>query len=262
VPTRFTQASIAAVSPIPVRKITYPFYWSETDSIADRAGLGLKDSTYVFLFNFDFLSTSHRKNPQGVIEAFRKAFRPDEDVMLILKSINWEHDREGRELLTRRGEGLKIIFIDSHLPGAQVNALFASIDCYISLHRSEGLGLGMAQAMYLGKPVIGTGYSGNLEFMNRENSLLVNYKLVTMEETSGPYEKGSFWAQPDTTHAAELMRWVYEHRDESAALGKRAALDIRQSLSPERTKREILARVQELEDGRWDGCTRSIRLDC
>jgi hypothetical protein len=107
----------------------------------------------------------------------------------------------------------------------------------------------MAQAMYLGKTVIGTGYSGNLDFMSRENSLLVDYGMTAMDETSGPYEKGSVWAQPDVDHAAELMRWAYKNRDESVALGQRAARDIRESLSPERTRQEILARVRELEAG-------------
>ncbi|HSI10449.1 MAG TPA: glycosyltransferase, partial [Chthoniobacter sp.] len=166
---------------------------------------------------------------------------------LVLKTINGEHDRAGREELARRGEGLNIVFLDSHLPGAQVNALFASADCYISLHRSEGLGLGMAQSMYLGKPVIGTGYSGNLDFMNRENSLLVNYEMGAMDETSGPYEKGSVWAQPSSDHAAEYMRWVYKNREESKALGQRAARDIRETLSAQRTSREIFARAREIE---------------
>ena len=127
-----------------------------------------------------------------------------------------------------------------------MNALFASVDSYVSLHRSEGLGLGMAQAMYLGKPVIGTGYSGNLEFMNADNSLLVNFAMTELEEDSGPYERGTHWAAPDAEHAASLMRWVYENRAASAALGARAAQDIRRTLDPQTTAREIRERVQEL----------------
>jgi len=261
VPTEFTRKSIASVSPVPVRKITYPLYVNEAEARPDRASFGLKDDTFVFLFNFDFLSTTHRKNPAGVIDAFRKAFSPTEDVTLVLKTINSEHDRAGRELLARRGEGLKIVFLDSHLPGAQVNALFASADCYISLHRSEGLGLGMAQSMYLGKPVIGTGYSGNLDFMSRENSLLVDYEMAAMEETNGPYEKGSVWAQPSSDHAAEHMRWVYKNREESMALGQRAARDIRETLSAQRTSQEILARAREIGAMGREGYACSVRAD-
>ena len=200
----------------------------------------------VFLFNFDFLSTTHRKNPGAVIDAFRSAFRGDDEAVLVMKSINWEHDPAGRELLERQSQGLNVVFLDAHQPGAEVNALFASADCYASLHRSEGLGLGMVQAMYLGKPVIATGYSGNLEFMNSENSLLVNYEMTELDEDSGPYERGTRWAAPNVDHAATLMRWVYEHQEESKALGARAAASLRRTLDPKVTTREILSRCAEL----------------
>ncbi|MEO5722201.1 MAG: glycosyltransferase family 4 protein, partial [Chthoniobacterales bacterium] len=242
----FTRDSIAAVSPIPVRKITYPFYLNEAEAVSDRKRFGLPEDAFVFLFNFDFLSTTHRKNPEGVIDAFRHAFRKDDNAILVMKSINWEYEREARAALDRSAEDARVVFLDPHLPGAEVNALFASVDSYASLHRSEGLGLGMAQAMYLGKPVIGTGYSGNLEFMNAENSLLVNFVMTELEEDSGPYEQGTHWAAPDAEHAASLMRWVYENRAASAELGTRAAQDIRRRLDPQTTAREIRQRVQEL----------------
>ncbi len=164
-----------------------------------------------------------------------------------MKSINWEHDRAGRAALAERAGEARVIFLDPHLTGAEVNSLFASVDSYVSLHRSEGLGLGMAQAMYLGKPVIGTGYSGNLEFMNSENSLLVNYSMTELEEDAGPYERGTHWAAPDAEHAGSLMRWVYENPAESAALGARASASIRRRLNPEKTAREIRERMGEIE---------------
>lgn len=254
VPSDFTRRSIAAVSPIPVRQITYPFYLNEAGAIPDRKRFGLPEDAFLFLFNFDFLSTTQRKNPGGVIDAFRHAFRTDDNAVLVMKSINWEHDRSGREALARRAADARIIFLDPHLSGAEVHSLFASVDSYVSLHRSEGLGLGMAQAMYLGKPVIATGYSGNLEFMNAENSLLVNYAITELEEDSGPYERGTHWAAPDTEHAADLMRWVYENRTESSVLGARAAESIRRRLDPETTAHQIRERMRELE--RVDESTR------
>lgn len=246
VPSEFTRAAIAAVSPIPVRKITYPFHLNEKEAAPDRARFGISPEAFVFLFNFDFLSTTHRKNPGGVIDAFRRAFRPNEDALLVLKSINWEHDRAGRAALAERAGGARVLFLDPHIPGAEVNALFASVDAYVSLHRSEGLGLGMAQAMYLGKPVIGTGYSGNLEFMNSENSLLVEYEIVEMEEDSGPYERGTHWAAPKVEHAASLMRWVYENRAAAETIGARGAESVRRTLDPARTSAQIRERLQEL----------------
>ncbi|MGZ5020873.1 MAG: glycosyltransferase, partial [Chthoniobacterales bacterium] len=112
VPSQFTREAIAAVSPIPVRKFTYPFYLNEAEAVPDRKRFGLEDNAYVFLFNFDFLSTTDRKNPGAVIDAFRRAFRKDDNVVLVMKSINWEHDRAGRELLERQSEGARVIFID------------------------------------------------------------------------------------------------------------------------------------------------------
>jgi glycosyltransferase involved in cell wall biosynthesis len=246
VPSHFTQRAIAAVSPIPVRKITYPLYLKETKAVPDRDRFGLPDNTYVFLFTFDFFSTVQRKNPAAVIAAFQRAFRPDEAAVLLIKSINCESNRAARDSLERESEGAKVVFIDGHIPGAELNALFASANCYVSLHRSEGLGLGMAQAMYLGKPVIATNYSGNLEFMNSDNSLLVDYAMTELNEDSGPYERGTRWAEPKVEHAANLMRWVYEHWAEGQALGARAAADIRRTLDPKVTTREILSCFAEL----------------
>jgi len=246
VPSDFTRTSIAAVSPIPVRKITYPFYLNESEAVSDRTRLGLPEQAYIFLFTFDFFSTTHRKNPGAVIDAFRGAFRPEEPAVLVIKSINSEHDKSGRELLGRQADGARIKFMDAHVSAAEMNALYASADCYVSLHRSEGLGLGMAQAMYLGKPVIATNYSGNLEFMDSENSLLVDYAMTELNQDSGPYERGTRWAEPSVEHAATLMRFVYENRKQAEALGARGAISVRTKLDPERTGAELLQRVQDL----------------
>jgi glycosyltransferase involved in cell wall biosynthesis len=246
VTTHFTREAITAVSPIPVRKITYPFYLDEAEAVPDRRRFGLPENVFIFLFTFDFFSTIQRKNPAAVIAAFRRAFRPDDAAVLVLKSINAEHHRAGRDLLGRESEGAKVVFMDSHSSGSELNALFASADCYVSLHRSEGLGLGMAHAMYLGKPVIGTNYSGNLDFMNCDNSVLVDYAMTELNEDSGPYERGTRWAEPNVEHAANLMRWVYEHRAEGKALGARAAASIRATLNPALTTAQIRERVEEM----------------
>jgi glycosyltransferase involved in cell wall biosynthesis len=104
----------------------------------------------------------------------------------------------------------------------------------------------MAEAMYLQKPVIATGYSGNMEFMNVNNSLLVRYELKELDRDYEPYEKGSVWAEPDVDHAAELMRRVYQEREKAKSIGEKASKDIRQQLSPRLASQEIRARLQEL----------------
>jgi len=118
----------------------------------------------------------------------------------------------------------------------------------IIYHANQGARcLAVAECMYLGKPVIGTHYSGNLEFMNSGNSLLVDYEMTVLNENSGPYERGTRWAEPNIEHAANLMRWVYEHRAESTALGARAAADVRQTLDPQKTVAQIIERVRTLD---------------
>jgi glycosyltransferase involved in cell wall biosynthesis len=244
--TEFTRAAFAAVSPVPVRKITYPFTLDESEARRDRARFSIPEEAYVFLFTFDFFSTTQRKNPEGVVAAFRQAFRAGENVLLVLKSINAESNTAARQDLEEEAKGAKVLFLDSHAPREEMSSLFASADCYVSLHRSEGLGLGMVQAMYLGKPVIATGYSGNLEYMNEQNSLLVRYDMTEMTEAAGAYDPGTHWAEPDVMHAAELMRQVYNNREQAAAIGARAAADIRRQLDPAITAREIAAAVQHL----------------
>jgi glycosyltransferase involved in cell wall biosynthesis len=246
VATEFVRRSIAAVSPIPVYKIAHPVSVDAATAVSDRSQFGMPERSYIFLFNFDFCSTIERKNPAGLIAAFRSAFRANEPVTLVLKTINAEREPAARDQLGREMEGANVLWIDRHIDRSAMNALFASADCYVSLHRAEGVGLGMAEAMFLGKPVIGTNYSGNLDFMNAENSLLVDYCMTELSEGVATYERGSRWAEPSIEHAAELMRFVYEHQDEAKAIGSRASDSVRATLSPELTAKQILQRLHQI----------------
>lgn len=248
VTTGFCEKAIADVSPVPVVKIDYPFYPSRETPVPDRAGFGFPDGVCVFLFNFDFHSVLKRKNPDGLIAAFRRAFDPQKDnALLVLKSINAHCYPGPAEELKRSTGGLNVHWINEHLDGSRMRSLIATADCYVSLHRSEGLGLGMAQAMGYGKPVIATGYSGNMDFMTVENSLPVRYRLAELDRDYGVFEKGNFWAEPDLDHAAELMRRVYEHRDEAARLGLRAREEMQKVMNPDTTRRQMLARLCEID---------------
>ena len=246
-PSRFTRDAIAGVSPIPVHKITFPLDVSAYAAAPDRARFNWSNDTCVFLFTFDFFSTVERKNPAAVISAFQQAFGPNDNARLVLKSINADRHRPERESLGKLARSENIDFMDGHVSAVEMNALFASADCYVSLHRSEGLGLGMAHAMAQGKPVIATNYSGNLDFMNANNSLLVGYTMTELDHDSGPYEQGTRWAEPDVEHAANMMRWVYNNRAEAHALGQRAAQSVRETLDPAITSAEIVARVEKLD---------------
>jgi len=136
-----------------------------------------------------------------------------------------------------------IVIIDKVLAREEVNALLYHCNAYVSLHRSEGFGLGMAEAMFYGKPVIASGYSANLEFMNVANSFLVKYDLVPLEQDIRPYKKGNLWAEPDINHAAELMAWVFQNQEAASQVGARGQRDINLLLSPEARGKHIATRL-------------------
>lgn len=248
VASQFCAESLAKVSPIPVIKMSWPLDIQGLAVSSDRVRFGLEESSFVFLVTFDFLSVFERKNPLAVVEAFRLAFSEMEDVVLVVKSINSEADPESLDRLKRAAAGINVRIIDGHLDKAEIRSLFASSDCYVSLHRSEGLGLGLAQSMSLGKPVIATAYSGNMDFMTINNSFLVKYDLVELDQDYGPYRKGSVWAEPDIAHAAALMGAVFNDRDTAAAIARRASEDIRKFMNPVLTGREMLRRLLRIAE--------------
>ena len=247
VASSFTHEALSKISPIPVVKITYPLF-VDTDviNVAPRKRFGFPDGVFVFLFAFDFLSVVERKNPFGLLKAFEQAFGRDEKALLVLYYINGSVNPVAARMLKDAASDLNVRIIDSHLSAPDYMTLLVASDCYVSLHRSEGLGLIMAQAMYLGKPVIATAYSGNMDFMNINNSLQVKYDIVELDRDYGPYKKGAEWAEPNVGHAAQLMRWVYENREQAKAIGKRGSIDVRRYLNPNSASQEMKARLQQL----------------
>jgi glycosyltransferase involved in cell wall biosynthesis len=227
----YGREAIARASPVPVVKVPPPLPAEGLVSRKlGRAQFGLEAGHRVFLFMFDAHSIVERKNPDGLIAAFKRAFPRETDVRLVLKV-----GRASRPLLGwLRSEAAdeRIVVIDRILDREELVGLVAASDCYVSLHRSEGFGLTMAEAMAVGKPVIGTAYSANLDFMTADNSLLVRQREVRLERDYPPYPKGSTWADPDIGHAAELMRWVYSDPAGARCLGERARADILAYLSP------------------------------
>jgi glycosyltransferase involved in cell wall biosynthesis len=187
----------------------------------------LKGDRLKFLFVFDANSTMERKNPEAVIDAFIKAFKGtsfEQKAQLTLKIRGMhraEHsDRIACLMRKARASGLTIDFDGRHLSRDGLMRFIAAADCYISLHRSEGFGYTMAEAMFYGVPVIASGYSGNLEYMSPTNSFLVPCEEMFVKAPDGPFQRGSVWGEPDIERAAALMRFVAEKPLDALAVGE------------------------------------------
>ncbi len=243
----FLLDSISKASPVPVVKIPVSVEVVPKNMLT-RKDLDISDDAFVFLNMFDCRSFPERKNPLGLIEAFRMAYN---DLMcreshLVLKLSNPEANPGLVDAIREKAEGLPVMLLSGYFNRDQIHDLEDACDCYVSLHRSEGLGLPLAECMYLGKPAISTAYSGNLEFMNINNSFLVKYRLVEITEDIGPYKKGGIWAEPDVTHAAELLQSVYDNRSRAKIVGETASHSIREQLSPESLGKRLEKRLTEI----------------
>ena len=173
---------------------------------------------------------------------------PEHDALLLIKCSRSDSDPSSRMRLEQASRGANVKMYDAVISRPALNSLMSMCDAYVSLHRSEGFGLTLTEAMSMGKPVIATAYSGNMDFMTPSNSFPVKYRLVDIEEDYGFYTKGCEWAEPDLDHAAELMRHVYAHRDEAAEVGKRAQQDVCSRLHPQTVGRMIRERLLKVNE--------------
>jgi glycosyltransferase involved in cell wall biosynthesis len=192
----------------------------------------LPEDGTIFGFAFDPSSGVERKNVQGVINAFIASFKSDDRSYLVIKVNGREHRSYEYEMLRARAQNDRILFFDEPLDRAATYDFLASLDVYVSLHRSEGFGLTCAESMALGLPVIATNYSGNLDFMDSENSMLVQARVIETDRPYGPYPTGTHWADPDLEAAGDLMRLCLDsehrrHLGEKARDSVRARLDAR-----------------------------------
>jgi glycosyltransferase involved in cell wall biosynthesis len=242
--SRFVQNTLAHVAPIPIVIMGVGMDRRPPSNVT-RDTLRLPEDKFLFLFTFDMLSFIERKNPWGAIQAYQRAFGPDfKDTSLIIKVTNLDQFPQHREPLQQAVASVAGILMDGYLERAELDGLFNLCDAYVSLHRSEGFGMTIAEAMHLGKPVIATDYSGNADYMNVTNSYPVGYRLVELEQDHGPYKKGQVWADPDLDHAAEQMRRAFENQDEGRRKGRRAAADIERWYGSEAMAQKIIERFE------------------
>ncbi|HRD64007.1 MAG TPA: glycosyltransferase family 4 protein, partial [Nocardioides sp.] len=239
----FSREAIARATDKPVHVIPLPIREPEPVPPLDRAALGLPEGPYL-LFAFDYLSVFERKNPLGLVDAFCRAFPDGDGPALVIKSMNGDRFRSDRERLRASVAARPdITLLEDYLHKDQLGALMAECTAYVSLHRAEGYGLTMAEAMARGRPVVATAYSGNMDFMDSATALLVPYDLVPVPSGSGPYPSSTVWAEPDLQRAAAHLRWVVQHPEEAATLGARAATSVRQRGSIRRTAEFVTERV-------------------
>jgi glycosyltransferase involved in cell wall biosynthesis/SAM-dependent methyltransferase len=234
VATRFIRDALAKATSKPLQIVPIPLEIPPATPLA-RAELGIPDQ-FMFLFSFDYFSIFERKNPLAVVEAFTRAFADGEGPILVVKSINHEPNLKSAQRLRHAAATRSDVhLIERYVSSSVKDSLMAGCDCYVSLHRSEGLGLTMAEAMAYGKPVIATNYSGNVDFMHPGNSYLIPYTLINVPEGCDPYPAGAAWADPDVDAAAAAMRSVYDNPTRARELGQVAREDVLSRFSLDRT---------------------------
>lgn len=237
-PTRFIQDALSAAASRPVIHMPIPLTIDVPPPVS-RAQFSLPENRFLFLFSFDVFSNSARKNPQAVIAAFQRAFpKGTEDAGLVIKVSTHAHMDASRQAAFAGLQALakadpRVIVVNRMLTRGELSQLMQCCDAYVSLHRSEGLGLGMAESMLLGRPVIATGWSGNLDFTTPDTACLVDTKLVPVGKDEYQDWEGQLWAEPNLDHAADHMQRLAADPASAHALGTRGQTHLRTHFSAE-----------------------------
>ncbi|WP_237132913.1 glycosyltransferase [Pseudohongiella sp. O18] len=248
VPSSYVNQAVAVKSPVPVVTIPHVIDVDMTGACQyQREWFGIKEDAFVFISMFDTHSIAKRKNPFGSIRAFQQAFAADDMAVQLVIKINNADAASIKVLKECIADYQNIILIDSHLDRAQIDSLINCSDCYVSLHHAEGFGLGPAEAMFMGKVALLTGWSGNTEYMRNDNCVAIRYELKTLGKDYGPYEAHQHWAEPDISHAADEMRDLAQNPARVAALGARARQTIISEFSAIAIGKRMQQRLQNIE---------------
>jgi glycosyltransferase involved in cell wall biosynthesis len=233
VPSRFVAEAFGPKPPCPVRVVTHPVRLPIPAPL-NRNYFGISENHFVCLTLLDLRSSMARKNPVGALQAFKAAFGDDPTAMLVVKVSGMETARQQmEELVAALSPHQNVMLLKEIYATEVVAALIRVSDVVISLHRSEGLGLVPAEAMYLRVPVVATAYSGNVDFMNSANSAQVGYTLVPVCDPQGIYGGvGQVWADPDIAQAANWLRRLRSDPSLRAAITDQAYADVTEYFSP------------------------------
>lgn len=240
--SKFVAESLRPVVDIPVHVFPHP-----VKPVTSHPRPSFVPERPYFVFAFDYFSEAERKNPAGLIEAFTRAFPDRDGPALVVKSMNGDERRTDREKVRAAAAGREdIVLLDQYMSREDMQGLIEHALAFVSLHRSEGFGLGLFEAMSKGVPTIATGYSGNLEFMTEDNAVLLPYKLIPTGPHAGPYSGLGEWADPQIDAAAEALRRLAGDPQLARQLGAAARTDVRERFSLEHSAQFVRSRLRDV----------------
>lgn len=244
-PSEFVSEAIRKKTDKPVVTIPYRVE-APTDERFDRKYFGLPEDEFLFLMMYDSGSMTERKNPWGVLEAFKTAFDSEEQRVGLVVKLNGNNEKDIAEIRSYLAGYTNVYIMTETLSKIEVNSLISDVNVLVSMHRAEGFGLVMAEAMLNGVPCIATNWSANTEFMNHDVACMLDYELVELEHEVGLYKKGSVWAEPSVEQAVMYMRKLYEQPEfyEHLSMSAREYIAIR--LGKERVTEIIKDRLRRI----------------
>ena len=249
--TRFTQTMFGQATDRPVTLMPLPVSVARLQPVS-RPSLGLPSGCFLYLFVFDFNSYLARKNPLAVIAAFQRAHPAgDGSVGLVLKTMNGHADNDAwQQFVAVCAADPRITLLDRTLDREVVLGLVDACDAYVSLHRAEGFGRTLAEAMLLGKPVVGTDFSGNTDFLTKDTGYPVKWTRRAVAPGEYPFIEPAdqaWWADPDIPDAARQLRAA------RTAAGSPWALQLPQQVAKQFSPEAIGARMRALLRQRFEG---------
>ena len=245
--SQFIADAVSRKSPVPVVRM-HPVVMLTEGVGLSRNQLSLPAERYLFLAMFDTNSVLQRKNPLGVLRAFNSAFdATDKRVGLVMKFNNPDYRDPLLQSVREEIAGRENVFIiDRVMNRSEVTSLIKACDCFVSLHRAEGFGLGPAEAMSIAKPAIITNWSGSVDYMTSDNSIAIDYKLVKLGQDYGPYKAHQHWAEPDLDQASHWMQKLLDDPTLGPRLGHQAQQTIHSFYSPSTVGPQIRARLEQI----------------
>lgn len=236
-PSRYTAEALAGAE-APVRIVPHPLFAEDYAGVTPEP----RAAKFQAVALFDFNSSAARKNPQGAIEAFGRAFGEAADCELVLKTQNGARHPAALAALRAKAPA-NVRIVDEVWPYSRVKALIAGADALVSLHRAEGFGLTVAEAMALGAPAVATGFSGVTDFADETTAALVPWRPVAVDDPQRIY-RGQTWAEPDLDAAAAALRRLRDDKPFARALAKAGPAAVAAKLSPAAWLRTLPPAVQ------------------